>query len=36
MSYNCCAAPETRLAYYIPADGPCADTPEDAVNLWGK
>ena len=35
-SYNCCAAPEMCLTYYIPADGPYADTPEDAVNLWGN
>lgn len=28
-------APETHLRYYIGADGPGADTPEEAKNLWG-
>ena len=25
-----------ELRFYIPANGPCPNTPENAKNLWGK
>ena len=34
INFTCIAA-ETRLAYYIPPEGPSLETPVEAVNLWG-
>ena len=32
---SACIVAKTRLAYYIPPEGPSLETPVEAVNLWG-